>query len=199
MLRIELAWAQLQSGVSFPLLEKPAACIPPIDTKWLVSLRQFLASLNSKFRISCTYIYPNQRQFDCHLMDIALEMHFSTQELQYINHCRLYLQVCTLSDICTVDGKRIHFNAFSDTSHALPSTPKWPFPVQDKPSPKVWKVWDLFLNTFIHSDYLLKRPLGKWLFDATTLAHTWHQIYDPDTNVYYQRQSDGDWLIYTQK
>lgn len=71
-LKISLAWAQLQSGMSFSILEHPLTPIPPVDTKWIKSLRNFLVHINGAIRVHRTFVYPSQRTNDVHLMDVAM-------------------------------------------------------------------------------------------------------------------------------
>jgi hypothetical protein len=39
-------------------------------------------------------------------MDMAIEYNLSTKVIESLNRCRIYLQVITVSDIATADGKK---------------------------------------------------------------------------------------------
>jgi hypothetical protein len=51
------------------------------------------------------------REHDVFLMEIFQMHNFSSNQLRYLNHCRLFLQVITLSDITSADGQQILSNA----------------------------------------------------------------------------------------
>jgi hypothetical protein len=43
--------------------------------------------------------YPLQRDNDKNIMELAEDLGFSSCELRFLNHCRLFLNVISLSDI----------------------------------------------------------------------------------------------------
>jgi hypothetical protein len=45
-----------------------------------------------------------QRKNDIMLLQFFIELKFSPNQLETLNHCRIYLQVVTLSDITSADG-----------------------------------------------------------------------------------------------
>ena len=45
--RIALAWLQVQAGVSFPLLSRPSKPVPQLESKYFLSMRSFLATINA--------------------------------------------------------------------------------------------------------------------------------------------------------
>jgi hypothetical protein len=48
--------------------------------------------------------YPLLREKDEYLMQKAVQLQSDTKEIRFINYCRLYLNVNTISDITEPDG-----------------------------------------------------------------------------------------------
>ena len=49
--RIALAWLQVHTGVSFPLLSCPSKPVPHLESKWFQSMRTFLATINASIEV----------------------------------------------------------------------------------------------------------------------------------------------------
>jgi hypothetical protein len=110
MLRICMAWWQLIAGTSTPILETPSTKLPHFDSesKFIASIRQYLASIRAHLTLDQTYIPELQREGDEHIMDRVLSSNkFSTTEIKYANLCRLYLQVVTVADISMANGREL--------------------------------------------------------------------------------------------
>jgi hypothetical protein len=56
--QIALSWFQLAVGVSFPILENTRPALPHLESRWLASLRIFLASQNAAIHLQVPYIPP---------------------------------------------------------------------------------------------------------------------------------------------
>jgi hypothetical protein len=85
----------------------------------------------------------------------------SISTLRILNQCRLYLQVITLSDIATADGKLI----LPEAKQGVPlsdrlSTLLWP--AQGNPSKVDWVVWKYYLQHLEDQGRIIQ-PLGEWL------------------------------------
>ena len=101
LLRVAVAWLQLHTGVSFSLLANVTTVIPHMVTRWLPSLRTFLATIHGTISLDKTYVPPIQRTHDEYIMDTILQSEaFTTAQIKILNYCRLYLQVVTVSDLC---------------------------------------------------------------------------------------------------
>jgi hypothetical protein len=76
-----------------------------IEGNWITSLWQLLFTLSMKLEVE-DYCVPSPAWAnDIMLMDEALRQSYTPRQLHPINQCRLYLQVLTLSDICSANGK----------------------------------------------------------------------------------------------
>jgi hypothetical protein len=76
------------------------------ENKWLKLVRQFSIQNNVKIS-SGRKEYPLQCVHDRYIMEWAEEMGFSLFELRFLNHCRLYLNVISVSDITNESGRSI--------------------------------------------------------------------------------------------
>lgn len=104
-------------------------------------------------------------------MDFAIQQQFNKKQLQLINNCRLYLQIVTLAEIVTNDGKQIlqyytkpNSKANLDANANQWSTSTYRCPQQNMPNNKAWRVWKQLLNGI--TDPLtkdLKQPMGQWI------------------------------------
>ena len=108
LLKIALEWFQVQAGVSYSILTNVKSPLPHLESKWISSLRVFLAEHDMHLQIDKLFIPKIQRQYDVHLMDLILDStKYTPREIRGLNYCRLYLQATTVSDICLVDGKTL--------------------------------------------------------------------------------------------
>ena len=68
--------------------------------------------------------------------------------IQYIQQCRLYLQIATLSDITKIDGTQLKKNSFHKKNRASNLT--WPH--QRKPTKQAWTEWRKYLRTLLQHE-----------------------------------------------
>jgi hypothetical protein len=67
------------------------------------------------------------RQFDETIVDVVVWFNFNQHQLLAINHCRLYLQAVTISDISSTSGIYLLSTAFSgERDMSRPSRLCWP-------------------------------------------------------------------------
>ena len=209
LLEMACHWFQKNIGTSFVALEDPNPSFPHAAGRWILSLREFLRQANGSIRIQDLHGVKLKRKNDAVLMDECLRREFTKNETRRINNVRMYLRVETLSDICNASGTHIHESVFRKSNKTiLPtdlnfkngmsmSTSLWPR--QAKPGPKSFEVWNKFLRQFHTSNSSkLRRPLGEWLTnDSPTQERKWPHAYDPDTDMIFNRLSDGTCEFYT--
>jgi hypothetical protein len=98
---------------------------------------------------------------DLMLMDYFVSRKFKPQQLEVLNHCRIYLQVLSLTDIVTADGKQIIIPALNGNKLTdRKSTLNWP--IQQRPTKSAWKLWASALQ-HLHTNGTLHEPLTDWL------------------------------------
>ena len=86
------------------------------------------------------------------------------EEVMSINRCRLYLQVATISDITSVDGRYITEHAWKGERDPDRES-RWIWPTQARPTKKEWAIW----RSCIHLVWQVNEdnstdgiPLGLW-------------------------------------
>ncbi len=104
---ISLRHLQVEAGVSFDLLCSPSTEIPYLTNCWMVTLRRFCAEYGISIKCRSNCIPVLARSHDSCLMDSALRLGFTRQELIDVNLVRIFLQVTTMSDIASADGQFI--------------------------------------------------------------------------------------------
>jgi len=126
-------------------------------------------------------------------MDYFVTLRIPLNVLCILNACRLYLQVVTVSDICSADGKYIlpEINAGNPIMHRH-SNLAWP--IQDRPQPADWRIWRHHL-AYLEDKGQLITPLGRW----TAKSHQqWHSYYNSEMKILYVKDADGNTNIFTQ-
>ena len=79
---------------------------PQDESQWLQNVRRF-AVQNGIQICSGPSNFPLQRVHDTYIMEWAEEMGFTNFELRFLNHCRLYLNVISISDISKESGNKL--------------------------------------------------------------------------------------------
>jgi predicted RNase H-like HicB family nuclease len=72
ILSIQLAWAQIISGISTNILQNTTTHLPQLcEESWITTLRQFLAVSELQIYINTKQVDERQRQYDWYIMDRA--------------------------------------------------------------------------------------------------------------------------------
>ena len=101
------ARAQFNAGVSFSLFEKPHIKIPHLRGTVVKSIRDYLSSIDAKIHLDDPMIRSPLRTNDIAIMDVAIGMQFTPNQLKRINAVREYFDVLYLSEICEPNGTKI--------------------------------------------------------------------------------------------
>jgi hypothetical protein len=78
-----------------------------IHHNWLMAIWKHTVQLQMQVEVEHHWLPKLLREHDLMLMDFFMTLNFSPSQLQLINRCRLFLQVLTLSDITSADGRTI--------------------------------------------------------------------------------------------
>jgi hypothetical protein len=106
MIRIALDNLQMEAGTSDNLLYDPTPSLPYISHSWLTTIRDFLRENQLQLQIDNPWNFTRSRKNDLFLMDtFRMSGLFSTGDMKNLNAVRLHLQVATLSDVVTANGK----------------------------------------------------------------------------------------------
>jgi hypothetical protein len=137
------------------------------------------------------------REHDLFIMPLLAKFIQDLATLAILNECRMFLKAVTLADICTMDGRPISLLAFTGLgrSQALHHF-NWPRQPPALPQTR-WNLWqEKLLELFIQvrsKDYLLNKPLGQWLIDAT--KH-WTWFLDPIEGHIYELTQNLEYEVY---
>jgi hypothetical protein len=200
LIEINLSLHQLTAGISLPLLASPHVKVPYLTKGWFTSIREFLSSIHASIEINNLCTLLPCRDNDKLLMDLLNDDSVPPGHLDRLNHCRLYLQVLTLSDICTADGLQIKHCAFHGRS-IEDSSSAWHWPRQERPPAQSWTIWQSTLRRhFLEPKKGLSlRPaarLGAWLPTAHTHHRQPHLRIDTATGDLWQTLPCGNFRHY---
>ena len=105
-MRIEKSFIELLLGQGKCPLQHPEVAMDTWFTlSWIQKLGQFLCKCDSSIETNGERVIRTQREKDRNIMDCVDSL--GPAEKDKIQQCRLYLQVQTLADICTANGKNI--------------------------------------------------------------------------------------------
>ena len=200
MMRIELQWCQMQAGSKAALLMDTDVPIDYIETCWIMGIRDFIMTYNLKIEFTDTSLpHATQRAGDCLIMDKLRTNGNSTPlELQRLNACRLFLRVARLSDITSIDGKRIREDTLAGKEKG-PFSSSLNWPRQGRPPQSWWLLWKKKLKLAFSTDGsspTLRSKLGNWTPEVitdewTTLANT-----TLGTTEVYIRKPEGGFFVF---
>jgi hypothetical protein len=164
LLQNTMAWLHLSVGMSYSILERVDVSLPHLESKWIGSLRTFLASISASLHLDDPCIPQPQREHDRHLMDMIIQSaRFTPQEIRKLNYCRLYLQVVTLADISKPNGRELDPCFLQGAPSLYSNRTRWHTINQDRPSANEWKLWISANRIWSDSQGYLLQPLGAWL------------------------------------
>jgi hypothetical protein len=141
-----------------------------VTAPWLDTTRAFMEKIHLKITTPKLHTLHTLRQRDQGIMAMASEYTTNTLRLTAINNCRLYLQVHSMAEITTMNGREILREAYtgdcnqnmSPKLHELTQS-KLNWPIQDKPPPMAWRIWKKMLRTKLRGNTLaLKHKLSEW-------------------------------------
>lgn len=121
------------------------------------------------------------------LMGFFISLQYKPTDLKVLNMCRLYLQVYSLTDITSADGRYI-IPHYKDGIQSQDRKSELRWPTQQRPGKKAWILWKQALQHIETNDTLLQ-PLGRWL---TSPHQKWNWYLDPLTSILYHN-ADGLW------
>ena len=185
LIQISLSTLQMEAGTSGPILLDTSAALEYTTKCWIGSLREFLRKHQIQIQIQHLWNFTLPRQKDLFIMDqFRCSGGFSVAELVNLNAVRIYLQVATLSDIATADGKSIDEYSFrAERSPYRKSNLSWiRQPVITSAQQSLWSaaLCKIFLSQGggprDDGARRLSAPLGQW----TGVSHQrWKYYYHP--------------------
>ena len=195
--RASLEQAILEVGVGRNLFDLPfdEYGFLMTDNCLIKSIWEFVSGTESMTLTGPMELPKLQRQGDVFLMEELVNRRALTErELIGFNRVRIHLEVITLADITSGDGKRIE--VWAQTMRKLPehkSKWHWAKEVPGRVDRRAWKkgLEELKVPGMLNLPLSLK--LGNWIAD--THREIWVWYYVPETRTLY-RNSFGSWLQY---
>ena len=188
-LYISMGTTQLECGVETPFFSLEAATWHPLVTKtWISHIWQECQpkDIEIRFHRDLFWTPSAQREHDICIMTVAAQLYDGT-DLFKINQCRIALKVTYLSDITSVDGKRILQAYYIGKGHSdagRQSRLQWP-PMGTLPRSH-WILWREFLNRWCGTALRLTTPLGGWYASADKLTRICFCLHDRRLIMYYK-------------
>lgn len=195
-IRTSIELHKIELGVGRNLFTLPFDLYGHLATEtWVKATWQFAQEHNIEIEDKVTSNIQLHREDDVYLMEIFAHYGFTKKELQQINRCRIHMQVTTLADIVTGDGKRITETARHCKRDDTRSSP-FDWPIQPRPGPLSRSTWSKALRTCFPSldDGSLTHSLGNWIITAA--YHQW--FFKTSTNTLFQRTRQG-WVIWKRR
>jgi hypothetical protein len=164
-LRVAVSWYQYEAGVSWSLFEDIKTSVKYTSARWISSLRNFLATIDGHFDLDDVYIStPPQCEHDIHLMDLVTHSKaFTEKEAAILNHCRMYLDVTTVSDISIAKGDMFIPGVEWGGLDMMPSRTTEHTSHQQAPAIFLWTYWQRLLRAISNPQGKLFGQLGNWL------------------------------------
>jgi hypothetical protein len=158
-----LGWAQIQSGISFPILEQHQN-IDYIQNSWFTPLQRFLTILNGHITVEKQWQPELQRENDKIIMDEVLKLSISSSTRQTFNNWRMYMRVNNFSDITSNSGDSILPEYLDKNNiHRQDASSKLLWPNQVQPDISTFSIWTSIIRQI--TGYASNRqftPMGEW-------------------------------------
>ena len=193
LLRCVVEWAQYCVGTSNPLMEHVQEDLPHLESRWLSSLREYLAFINAGLQLDNTGVAPLERRHDEFIMDrILSSKKFNRSEIKRLNYCRLFLGALTISDLATTGGNQLDHAKLIGQGSLFSTRPKWMKVHQELPSAATWQLWKRANDLWSNPDGTLIQPLGSWLL-SNEKSRISHVAYTQGSTLYV-RKIDGEYI-----
>jgi hypothetical protein len=117
-----------------------------------------------KIRLKHDIEIPKNTSRDIPLMILLCTQDLTSQELEAINQCRLYLKAYYISNITTASGKGLSLHAWEGVPRDNGATNRLSWPNQGIPSKSSWDIWRKCLKRNIISRGLrIKQEIREWI------------------------------------
>ena len=190
LFQIGIEWFRILSGYTTCPLARPQLATHHVElAPWFCSVQKFLSTINHSLEIPNLFQLRPLREHDQAIMHLP-QQHFTPHDLRCINRCRLFLQVSTIAEVSTTDGKHLHPSTWRGQPPTH-SVSKLLWPRQARPSAYSWRTWRRFLSQALlpgnyncYSTHLpLRQPLGTW-FTHYMEERQWLWFYCPSSSAF---------------
>ena len=196
LIRVAGEGVLLESGLGGNLFDiKPSQC-SWLGHNWITNTLEMIEYFQIELKNDIPEL-TKWRTNDTFIMDEVNKGIWSKTELLHINTVRQYMQVTTLSDICTYRGDEILKNTLSGTKHPSCSSSKYNWPRVPKPPQSYIKIWCQAIRkafTSTRSKVKDQFTLQRWTSSSRRMHKWW---YNEDDNRLYRKNTDDKWDIWT--
>ena len=190
LLRASAQHLLLELGTGHQLFDHDYRVLGSIATRsWMKHTWQFYSEFGLKLESTLPTL-KLQCPKDQFLMS-AFQQHYS-KGLERLNRCRMYLNVCTLAEITTADGRFITKTAWTGQRASVPSN-NYTWPIQHRPSSQNWHLFRTALCTAFGVNPTtreLTTPLTDW-----NLLIPYHYYYCPNEQRIYTKH-ENQWRVH---
>ena len=182
---------QLAIGVLEPLFSLPYIDYGYLtDHSWITCAWQFLDDTGIRMLNADQAHLRPLRENDAAIMTLLRQFHhLSKQEITAINRVRNYLEVLTVADIATGDGKHICTNYLSGIRSHNRSSYEWQ---TEHPCAQDFRCWRKYIPSLLNPLNSLRQPLGRWLAPP---HRVWIWFYCPQSDRVFQKVNT-QWKVY---
>ena len=177
LIRTEIEHLHLEIGNETFALSKNFETINKtlLTRSWVVETWKFMTQYKLTINLNLPR-FPLRRHGDKYLMIALTESTIPTNLWKKFNQCRLYLNVISLADICTGDGRTIRQSAFEGQYNHGTSRNTITWPPRDSPPKASWRIWaDCLIQLFcIGTNGRLSSSLGPWYSNDQCYQWEWH-------------------------
>ena len=202
LIQTSLESLKMEVGITGSLFHKNFTLLGQLATDcWLKSVWSFCwnhnITINDNVPDSGILRERDTLLTDCFANAYALDL-LSMGDWKRANICRIYLQVISVCDVSTGDGRKISSCMWEGHREASRSR-NLEWVIQGEPTPTDWTAWRRALTITLCSgeDTRLSTPLGFWLNDADRILTEWLWFWDPQDKNLYKKYGQG-WLRYRQ-
>ena len=196
VLRIAISWSQWQAGIPKSILKDTTTPTPHLESRWMTSLRRFLAKINASIHLDHPKTVPDERDGDIYIMEYAVKCRlFNDADIKIINYCRQYLHVTTVSELFDADGTRLL--RYMQDCEKPPWQDRQQFgTIQKRPSThQIKKKWQVLCRQWSRPDgtRLESTVLGKWTKRGTKFRQR-RETYHEGGKIYHWVK-DSYWVL----
>ena len=157
LLQVATSTAQIHAGISDSILKTDIRWHNWSPESWFTHFSINLQSIGGSMETHLLVNGPT-RKYDRNLMNIFLRLNLTDIEMDYLNKCRLYLQVIMVADITTLDGRTI-LEDYAQCKKVRSSVLQWPYQVE--PPKKMKAMWISAMNRLCSISTILVCTLGS--------------------------------------
>ena len=182
---------QLETGTSFGIFQQvyENTAILASET-WVKRVWRQL----DEYDIFLSMDIPSLRlraKHDRFLMEVFMDLEIDQETLKWLNWCRMYLGVTTVSDLVTADGRQLRkAMLLGHRDDQFSSLYEWPRTA--RPTAPHWRSWkDTLSAALLSTSMTLRRPLSHWCDSLDE----WRWLYSPSQELLFHRHNIT-WVVY---